>query len=114
MAKSAIALLGEKPARPPVATRTTHMRAKHNETNRQIYQRFMKRRDALRSKLSTPPIPERHISIAVLEAWADGLVDEAHVQQQIAKCHGVGFTCARCSESLEYYRSRMHTVPISI
>ena len=71
------------------------------------YLRFMRRRDALRSGFSTPPPPEQHVSIAVLEAWADGRVDETDVMQQIAKCHRNGIKCARCLESLEYYRHRI-------
>jgi hypothetical protein len=65
----------------------------------------MRKRDIIRSKLSTPPLSVRHVSIAVLEAWADGTVEESHVMRQIAKCHGKE-TCSRCLESVEYYRHK--------
>lgn len=73
---------------------------------RSIYTHFMRKRDALRSKFASPQIPERHVSIAILEAWADGVVDESRVRRKISECHGVGVTCDRCLESLEYYRKR--------
>lgn len=70
------------------------------------YLSFIKRRDALRTGFSTPPTPEPHISTAVLEAWADEVIDEDQVREQIAKCHPDGVRCERCEESVEFYRRR--------
>ena len=67
----------------------------------------MKRRDAHLSEVSTPPAPEIHINNAVLEAWADDVLDEAQVMEQIAKCHPNGETCKRCLASVDYYRQRL-------
>jgi hypothetical protein len=86
----------------------SHRRARTTANNIQsVSLRFMKRRDALRSKFSPPPTPQQHISNAVLEAWADGKLSESQVMEQIEKCHGGRAKCARCLESVEYYRQLM-------
>jgi hypothetical protein len=60
----------------------------------------------MRAKFTTPPESERHINIAILEAWADGKIDGNRVTQKIAEIHGWGVKCARCSEAVEFYRER--------
>lgn len=106
MSKTGLASHPEESAHQAVIARSAQIGASSREKyDGLIYQRLMRKRDVMRSRLSTPPIPERHVSIAVLEAWADGAVDEAYVREQIAKCHGKRKNCARCLESLEYYRS---------
>jgi hypothetical protein len=80
-----------------------------NESNSKlesVYRRLIEKRDRIRARMQAPPKANPHVSIAVFEAWADGLIDEASVRKQIAKFHTNVSDCAVCSDNFEYYRAR--------
>jgi hypothetical protein len=73
-----------------------------------MYRRFMKRRNAILSKMpAAPPPVEPHINIAVLAGWADGNITEERVREKVAEIHGVGVECPRCTASIEDYRGNL-------
>ena len=52
------------------------------------------------------PLTIRCLAIAILEAWADGLIDDTYLHAEIAKYHKELKECSHCLENVEYYRSR--------
>jgi hypothetical protein len=71
-----------------------------------MYRRLMRERDAILANLPTPPAPEPHLSIAVFEAWADGVVDDDRLHQELSKYHKEVRECSCCSDNLEFYKKR--------
>jgi hypothetical protein len=57
-----------------------------------------------------PPSVDQHVGIAIFEAWADGIVDDAQVMKQIAKFHAKPSDCRVCLENLEYYRAQRNDI----
>jgi hypothetical protein len=49
-----------------------------------------------------PPTNPAHISIAVFEGWADGLIDDSAMQEQMSQhCE-----CARCEDNYIFYKQQ--------
>jgi len=72
-----------------------------------MYRRFMEERDEILAQMPNPPEPDNHhLDIAILEAWADGLIDDTYLHAEIAKYHKELKECSHCLENVEYYRSR--------
>jgi hypothetical protein len=83
----------------------------HRVRTPSAYERFMKERDAILSKMSVTPASEeqtteQHLSVAVFEAWADGVLDDDRLNEELSKYHEDVRECPRCSGNLEFYKKR--------
>jgi len=76
------------------------------------YERLIRERDEILSKLATIPTArkhsqaQQHLSIAVFEAWADGVLDDDRLNEELSKYHADVKECSRCSENFEFYKKR--------
>ena len=71
------------------------------------YESLLQERDRIRAEMPPgPPSVDQHVGIAIFEAWADGIVGDAHVLKQIAKFHANPSDCRVCLDNLEYYQAR--------
>jgi hypothetical protein len=97
----------QKPIDAPTSSRENEMRTSEKKENLLMYRRFMKERDKILRGMRTPPPSERrHLDIAILEAWADGIVDDAYIDRQIAIFHKDLKECRRCCENVKYYKTQ--------
>ena len=74
----------------------------------------MAERDNILSHLPKCPEPtDCHVDIAVLEAWADGVIDDEYLTNEVAKCHTELKECSQCAESVSHYKARrLHQLSI--
>jgi len=70
------------------------------------YLSLIAERNQIRETMSAPPSADRHVSIAVFEAWADGSISESDVLERVNLIHGKFVTCDTCRENIDYYRAR--------
>lgn len=88
----------------PVGEEETKMRSHVDVETVEIVDRLMEERDEILAKIETvPEAPEvdAHASIAILEGWADGLIEDDYVSAYMAEYKG----CHVCEENYRFYKT---------